>query len=74
MMNLDQPNTKNMKYILDTLSEELQIVNRSIMEVEDYNLDKYEDLKMMYEMVKSKGQLSAFEKQAFIQELSSIRK
>lgn len=74
MMNLDQPNTENMKYILDTLSEELQIVNRSIMEVEDYNLDKYEDLKMMYEMVKSKGQLSAFEKQAFIQELSSIRK
>ncbi|GLO65963.1 MULTISPECIES: DUF1128 domain-containing protein [Oceanobacillus] len=73
-MNLDQPSTENMKYILDTLSEELQIVNRSIMEVEDYNLDKYEDLKMMYEMVKSKGQLSAFEKQAFIQELSSIRK
>lgn len=73
-MNLDQPSTENMKYILDTLSEELQIVNRSIMEVADYNLDKYEDLKMMYEMVKSKGQLSAFEKQAFIQELSSIRK
>ncbi|BAC13483.1 DUF1128 domain-containing protein [Oceanobacillus iheyensis] len=73
-MNLDQPSTENMKYILDTLAEELQIVNRSIMEVEDYNLDKYEDLKMMYEMVKTKGQLSALEKQAFIQELSSIRK
>ncbi|WP_067729322.1 DUF1128 domain-containing protein [Oceanobacillus damuensis] len=73
-MNLEKASEENMKILLDELAERLNVVNRSIMEPEDYDLSKYEDLKFLYDMVIKKGQLSASETQAFIQELSMIRK
>ncbi|MGJ9458828.1 DUF1128 domain-containing protein [Oceanobacillus sp. CF4.6] len=73
-MNLEIANEENLKILLDELADRLNVVNRSIMDPEDYNLNKYEDLKFMYDMVVQKGQLSASETQAFITELASIRK
>ncbi|MFC4023182.1 DUF1128 domain-containing protein [Oceanobacillus longus] len=73
-MNLEIANEENLKILLDELANRLNVVNRSIMDPEDYNLNKYEDLKFMYDMVVQKGQLSASETQAFITELASIRK
>ncbi|MEW9676437.1 DUF1128 domain-containing protein [Lentibacillus sp. L22] len=73
-MGLENPSTENLKIILDDLAETLGVVNRSIMDPEDYDLDKYEDLKFMYDMVKQKGQLSPSETHAFIDELKSVRK
>ncbi|MFD2044072.1 DUF1128 family protein [Ornithinibacillus salinisoli] len=73
-MNLDNPTQENLKFILGELAEILDVVNRSIMDPEDYDLDKYDDLKFMYDILKQKGQLSASETQAFIEELRSVRK
>ncbi|MBP1949092.1 DUF1128 domain-containing protein [Virgibacillus litoralis] len=73
-MNLENPSQENLKFILDELAEMLNVVNRTIMDPEDYDLEKYEDIKFMYEMIKQKGQLSASETQAFIDELRSVRK
>ncbi|WP_010649372.1 DUF1128 domain-containing protein [Oceanobacillus massiliensis] len=73
-MSLEKANEENMKLLLHELAERLNVVNRSIMDPEDYDLNKYEDLKFMYDMVVQKGQLSASETQAFIQELATIRK
>ncbi|WP_087972938.1 DUF1128 domain-containing protein [Oceanobacillus rekensis] len=73
-MELENANEENMKILLEGLAERLNVVNRAIMDPDDYDLSKYEDLKFMYDMVVQKGQLSASEKQAFIEELASIRK
>jgi uncharacterized protein YfkK (UPF0435 family) len=73
-MELKNANEKNMKILLEGLAEQLNVVNRSIMDPDDYDLSKYEDLKFLYDMVVQKGQLSASEKQAFIEELATIRK
>ncbi|MEC5422724.1 DUF1128 domain-containing protein [Virgibacillus sp. C22-A2] len=73
-MNLDYPSQENLKFILDELTKRLNIVNRSIMDAEDYDIDKYHDLKLMYDMVLYKDQLSASESQAFIEELRTVRK
>ncbi|HLR41145.1 MAG TPA: DUF1128 domain-containing protein [Virgibacillus sp.] len=73
-MDLDYPSKENLKYILDELAECLTVANRAIMDPEDYDLNKYEDLKLMYDMIIQKGQLSASESQAFIEELRSVRK
>ncbi|MFC4557085.1 DUF1128 domain-containing protein [Virgibacillus kekensis] len=73
-MNLENPSKENMEFMLNEIAERLSVVNRSIMDVEDYDLDKYDDIKFMYEMVKQKGQLSASETQAFIDELRTVRK
>ncbi|WP_188454421.1 DUF1128 domain-containing protein [Virgibacillus oceani] len=73
-MGLENPSQENLKIILDEMAERLDVVNRTIMDPEDYDLAKYEELKFMYDMIKQKGRLSASETQAFIDELRSVRK
>ncbi|SES74322.1 Uncharacterized protein YfkK, UPF0435 family [Oceanobacillus limi] len=73
-MNLENPTQENLKFILDELAEKLNVVNRSVMDAEDYDLNKYEDIKFLYEVVSQKGQLSTSETQAFIEELRNVRK
>ncbi|WP_163970695.1 DUF1128 domain-containing protein [Oceanobacillus halotolerans] len=73
-MKLEEATKENLAFILDELSERLSVVNRSLMDPEDYDLEKYNDIKFMYDMVKQKGQLSSSETQAFIEELRNVRK
>lgn len=73
-MDLSKPTTENMKYILEQLAEKLDVANRMIMDEKDYDLNRYDDLKFMYDMVLKKPQLSINEKHAFIDELRSVRK
>ncbi|GAB4072452.1 hypothetical protein GCM10028778_03110 [Barrientosiimonas marina] len=73
-MNLENPTRENLKHILNELADQLDVVNRELMEADDYDLDKYEDIKFMYDMVKQKGSLSPSETQAFITELRAVRK
>lgn len=73
-MNLENPTKENLEYMLTDLAERLSVVNRALMDVEDYNLDKYTEIKFMYEIVVQKGSLSASEIQAFIDELRRVRK
>jgi uncharacterized protein YfkK (UPF0435 family) len=63
-----------MKIILEELADRLGVVNRTLMDPEDYDLGKYDELKLMYDMIINKGSLSASETQAFIEELRSVRK
>ncbi|HLR62150.1 MAG TPA: DUF1128 domain-containing protein [Lentibacillus sp.] len=73
-MNLENPTRENLKFMLDELADQLGVVNREVMDAADYDLDKYADIKFMYDMIKQKGQLSPSETQAFIDELRSVRK
>ena len=73
-MNLDVPSNENLTVILNELADCLKVANRGLLDPEDYDLSKYEDLKFMYDMVLQKGQLSASETQAFIDELRAVRK
>ncbi|MFD2208794.1 DUF1128 domain-containing protein [Virgibacillus halophilus] len=73
-MNLEEATNANLSYILSELAEKLQVVNRTIMQPEDYDLEKYEELKFMYDMVIQKGSLSASETQAFLDELRAVRR
>lgn len=73
-MNLEVPSNENLKVILDELAVHLKVANRGLLDPEDYDLNKYEDLKFMYDMVVQKGQLSTSETQAFIDELRAVRK
>ncbi|MGM8211785.1 DUF1128 domain-containing protein [Virgibacillus sp. W0430] len=73
-MNLEKPTFENMQFILNALSTKLTVANRALMDAEDYDLEKYKELKYMYEMIAKKGSLSPAETQAFIEELRSVRK
>ncbi|HLR01835.1 MAG TPA: DUF1128 domain-containing protein [Virgibacillus sp.] len=73
-MNLDYPSKENLSYILDSLAVKLSVANRSLFDPEDYDIQKYDDLKLMHDMVMNKDRLSAPETQAFIDELRTVRK
>jgi uncharacterized protein YfkK (UPF0435 family) len=73
-MSLENPTKENLALILNDLADRLSVVNRSIMDVEDYDLSKYEEIKFLYDMIVQKGKLSVSETQAFIEELSKVRK
>lgn len=73
-MNLNEPTQENLKYILNELAERLDIANRILVNDEDYDLNRYDELKYMYDVVVRKNQLSVSEKHAFIDELRSVRK
>lgn len=73
-MSLNEPTKENLAIIINNMANQLQVVNRAIMDPEDYNLDKYDELKALHDMIEQKGQLSVAETQAFVQELSAYRK
>ncbi|WP_077300265.1 DUF1128 domain-containing protein [Virgibacillus pantothenticus] len=73
-MSLEYPTQENLKILLDEIADHLSVVNRTIMDAEDYDLNKYDELKSLYDMIKRKGHLSMLETQAFIEELRNIRK
>ncbi|RDY72187.1 MULTISPECIES: DUF1128 domain-containing protein [Halobacillus] len=73
-MSLQEPNQENLEVIINDMAEKLQVVNRSLMDPEDYDLNKYEEIKSLHDIIEMKGQLSVSEIQAFVQELGQYRK
>ncbi|WP_440895280.1 DUF1128 domain-containing protein [Amphibacillus sp. Q70] len=73
-MDLSAATQENLSYILKRIGEKLDVVNVVLLDPVDYNLDKYEDLKWLYDHIMTKDSLSISEKQAFIEELANIRK
>lgn len=71
---LDEATKENLDYMLKEIANKLQVVNQSIMDPADYDLNKYDQLKLLYDVLRQKGKLSVSETQAFVQELASIRK
>lgn len=73
-MDLSTATQENLSYLLKKIGEKLGVVNVALLDPIDYNLDKYEDLKWLYEHIVTKDSLSVSETQAFIEELANIRK
>ncbi|CQR47727.1 hypothetical protein BN1058_02054 [Paraliobacillus sp. PM-2] len=74
MSQLNEATKENLAYLLEEIAKKLQVVNQSIMDPEDYDLKKYDQLKLLYDVLQQKEQLSVSETQAFVQELATIRK
>jgi len=72
-MDLSNASQQNLRFILEELSKKLNVANRIFMDEKHYDLNKYDDLKDLYEMVITRDQLSLAETDAFIDELRHIR-
>ncbi|WP_405102251.1 DUF1128 domain-containing protein [Oceanobacillus sp. FSL H7-0719] len=73
-MGLDQASAENLSTLLNDLADHLKVANRGLFDPEDYDLNKYSDLRFLHQIVVEKGRLSALETQAFVDELAMIRK
>lgn len=73
-MNLDEPSKENLNYIINNIGDRLNVVNRSIMDPDDYDLEKYDDLRDLHSMLEQRENLSPSETSAFLDELATYRK
>ena len=73
-MDLSNPSQENLAYILARIGEKLAIANPALLDPVDYDLAKYEDLKWLYDHIKTKESISISETEAFVEELSTARK
>lgn len=73
-MNLSEANQSNLAYLLEKIGQKLAVANTSLLDPEDYNINKYQELKWLYDYVIDKSVISISEKEAFIEELAVIRK
>ncbi|MRG85431.1 DUF1128 domain-containing protein [Salinibacillus xinjiangensis] len=71
-MNLNEATEQNLSYIIEQLAEQLQVINRSVLDPKYFDIKNYNEIKSMYDMVKNK-QLSVSEIQAIIEELRNFR-
>ena len=73
-MDLSQPTTENVSYMIEKIKDKLRMVNVDAMKSESFNTEKYEDLVYMYEMVMKRETITPNEMQAIAAELGSLRK
>ncbi|MFD1204456.1 MULTISPECIES: DUF1128 domain-containing protein [Sporosarcina] len=72
-MDLTQPSTENVAYMIDKIKDKLRMVNVDAMKAESFNTSHYEDLVYIYEMVMKRETISPNEMQAIAAELGSLR-
>jgi len=73
-MSLDTPSQENLKYLLEQLGEKLGVANKILLDEKDYDIERYDDIKFLYDHVANSGALSPAEAHAFIDELRAVRK
>ncbi len=73
-MNLSNPTTENVTFMIEGIKEKLRMVNVDAMKAENFSTEQYEDLHYMYEMVMKRQNITPNEMQAIAAELGSMRK
>lgn len=72
-MDLNEKTAENVAYMLDKMSTQLGVANQIVFDPKGYDLEKYEEIKFMYDFIMKKSTLSAAETSALIDELRSVR-
>lgn len=72
-MDLSIKSQENVVYMVKQIIEKLQLVNASVIKAEDFNLDRYDDLYDLYELVTKKSNFSISEMEAIAGELGNLR-
>ncbi|MFC4601905.1 DUF1128 domain-containing protein [Cohnella hongkongensis] len=72
-MDLNQPTQQNVEYMIEAIKTKLRMATGSAMQASSFTVDKYEDLKDIYDMVNSKERFSISEVEALVSELGKLR-
>ncbi|RAP75312.1 DUF1128 domain-containing protein [Paenibacillus montanisoli] len=73
MRNLSEPNHDNVAFMIDTIKNKLRMASGAAMQASNFSLDKYEDLKDVYDIVAGKDKFSISEVEAIVSELGQLR-
>lgn len=73
MANLQQASMENMVIMIEEIKSKLKMASAAAMQASSYNLNKYEDIKDIYEVITSKDKFSISEVEAIVSELGKLR-
>lgn len=73
-MDLSNPTSENVIYMIEKITEKLRMVNSAALKAENFSTSKYEDLHYMYKMVMKRDTITPNEMQAIAAELGTLRK
>ncbi|PSL51160.1 uncharacterized protein YfkK (UPF0435 family) [Salsuginibacillus halophilus] len=74
VIGLEVKSEENLAFMLRSITEQLQLVNESALQVERFAIEKYDDVKELYDFVSSKDLVSVSEMEAIVQELRNLQK
>ncbi|QYR20574.1 DUF1128 domain-containing protein [Paenibacillus sp. sptzw28] len=73
MRNLNEPTHENVEFMIDTIKTKLRMATAAAMQASNFNMDKYEDIKDLYDIVAGKDKFSISEVEALVSELGQLR-
>jgi uncharacterized protein YfkK (UPF0435 family) len=73
-VNLTDNTLANAEYIIDQIKTKLRMASGAALSATQFDLDLYEDLKDIYDLVQSKPYFSVSEMDAIVLELGRLRK
>lgn len=73
-MDLSVKSEINLTYMVERIKDKLNVVAAQSIKPEHFDLDKYEDLQDMYEVVMNKKHFSISEIEALCDELKRLKK
>jgi uncharacterized protein YfkK (UPF0435 family) len=73
-MDLTNQNHENLAFMIESLKKKLQLVNSGLIQPEDYELNKYDDIKELYDMVMKMPSFSIRDMEGIVEELASLKK
>ncbi|CAH1210830.1 hypothetical protein PAECIP111893_03295 [Paenibacillus plantiphilus] len=73
MKNLNDATQENVEFMIETIKTKLRMATGAAMQASHFNVEKYEDIKDLYEVVSSKEKFSISEVEALVSELGKLR-
>ncbi|MEB3102200.1 DUF1128 domain-containing protein [Ferviditalea candida] len=73
-MDLTKKNEENMAFMIEQIKKKLKVVSVSAIRPEHFDVELYEDIKDIFEVVMEKDNFSISEVEAIASELGRLRK
>lgn len=73
-MNLQLETQENIEFMIEAIKTKLRMASGAAMQATNFDIEKYEDIKELYEVVASKQKFSISEVEALVSELGKLRK
>ncbi|BCG61022.1 DUF1128 domain-containing protein [Paenibacillus sp. URB8-2] len=73
-MDLSNPTQSNVEYMIECIKTKLKMASAAAMQSSAFSLDKYEDIRDIYEVVMDSDRLSIAQVEALVSELGRLRK
>lgn len=72
-MDLSQPTKENVEFMIEAIKTKLRMASGAAMQASHFQVDRYEDIKDIYDMIQSKDRFSISEVEALVSELGKLR-